>query len=419
MSTLQDLLNLGLVDIGSDDSRFVKLQATATALIDHLHTNPPLLIPATLLAIDRDADEDDPIFALVEEQLIAEWKTMRNTHVNRPRELLRSIIIHALSALGADNSTIAAIISHTAASPINHGQANVGNEADLLTALLQSFQKNIETASTHTVPASQPLTPNRQQSKPLQLSKVLKDEDLLADVGRSVGPHDQNGESFNTPNPNWSNSAPQWSYDFTPRMTAALLKAVHLGIKRALAPLDKHLQSERETLQYHLTLHSQALQTALSPRLEVLWWFEAKYSPSLRISYRDLPAPVASFAMAHDLSLLVPAMSPASVIYVLREAVAAVCQSPSDAEPWPLERLLEVLHTASSHLRTIVPDATTSDGRIPLLQLVTTFISGNPLPREQVRPMTGVDPGLSISLPDFSMWMFRDIQARRLVEEVS
>jgi hypothetical protein len=91
---LQELLNLGLVDIGSDDSRFEKMQAAGAALVEKLKAEPSLLVPATLIAIDTDVDEDEPLFSLVEELVVAEWKTMRNTHVNRPRELLRSIIVN-------------------------------------------------------------------------------------------------------------------------------------------------------------------------------------------------------------------------------------------------------------------------------------------------------------------------------------
>ena len=105
MSTLQELLNLGLLDIGSDDSRLTKMEATGAVLVKHLLSNPALVIPATLIAIDRDADENDPILTLVDEQLVNQWKTIRNTHVNSPRELLRSIIIQALSALGPDKPT--------------------------------------------------------------------------------------------------------------------------------------------------------------------------------------------------------------------------------------------------------------------------------------------------------------------------
>src|SRR5207244_1298178 len=93
MSTLQELLNLGLVDIGADDSRFAKMEAAGTALVERLKSEPSLVIPAALIAVDHDADENDPTFVLVEDLVIDNWKTMRNTHQNRPRELLRSIII--------------------------------------------------------------------------------------------------------------------------------------------------------------------------------------------------------------------------------------------------------------------------------------------------------------------------------------
>ena len=66
MSTLQELLKLGLVAIGSDDSRFATMEAAGAALVKHLLSNPALVIPATLIAIDCDADENDPILTLVE-----------------------------------------------------------------------------------------------------------------------------------------------------------------------------------------------------------------------------------------------------------------------------------------------------------------------------------------------------------------
>ena len=118
MSTLQELLNLGLVDIGSDDSRLAKMENAASALVKHLSSNPELVIPATLIAIDRDANDDEPILTLVDTQLVREWKTIRNTHTNSPRELLRSIIVQTLSVLGTDKPEMAALIWQTAFSII-------------------------------------------------------------------------------------------------------------------------------------------------------------------------------------------------------------------------------------------------------------------------------------------------------------
>ena len=418
MSILQALLNLGLVAIGSEDSRFAKVEAAAAALVDHLRSNPTHIIPATLIAIDREVDEDDPILTLVDEQLVNEWKTIRNTHVDKPRELLRSIILQALSLLGTGDPAMAAIIWQTAVSPTNHGQAKLGKERDLVDTLLRDFQKRAENEVTARISLFKPSLSEAQDRPTLQSDALLEDEDLSTDVGRAAGPHDRSGTAFETPNPQWPNSGPEWSYEFTPRMTEALVKAVNLGMNRLLDGIDTQLQSYQSELEQRLNSHLETGGLAVAYRLDVLWWSEAKYSPSLRLGYREMHRAVAAVSMAHDLSMLVPAMAPASVTYVLGETVAAVSQCESRSESWSVERLLEALHANGSDLRGIMPNTKGISGRIPLLRVVTAAIAGERVERADVNPRTGIDPGLEVSLSDFSMWMFRDLQARRLVEEL-
>lgn len=416
MSILQDLLNLGLVDIGSDDSRFAKIEGTAMAVVEHLVSRPTLVIPATLLATDREASEDDPVFTLVDEQLVREWKTIRNTHVNRPRELLRSIIIHALSVLGTDSPRMAAAIWHTAISPIDHGQARLGNEGELLRKLLQDFQKRAEDDAIVRARRPEPRTKKRQRNIRPQAPVPLKDQELITDVGGAAGPHDSVGEAFDDPNPNWTNSGPQWSYDFTPRMARALVKAVNLGMERVVARIDSELQSYRKDHE-RLSSHLETSASTVGNRLDVLWWSEAKYSPSLRVGYREMPGAVAAVGMAYDLSMLVPPTAPTSVTYVLGEAVAALSQYDGKSEPSSVESLLESLRASGTNLRGILPDIKMSTGRVPLFDIVAKTIGGNRREPGEVRSRTGIESGLELSLPHFSMWMFRDIQARRLVEE--
>ena len=417
MSTLQELLNLGLVAIGSDDSRFAKMEATGTVLVKHLLGNPALVIPATLIAIDREADADDPILTLVDEQLVKKWKTVRNTHVNTPRELLRAIIIQALSALGTDNPSMAALIWQTAVSPINHNQARLGKEGDLVSKLLQDFQKRAEEEATAQARFSDlPLKKHRNREA-IQPHAQLQNKNFVPDIGRAAGPTDSGGTPFETPNPHWPSEGEPWSYEFTPRMTAALVKAVNFGMKQVLVPIDKELQSQQKQLEQQLTSHLETIRMRVADRLDVLWWSEAKYSPSLRLGYREMQRAVAAVTMAHDLSTLVPALAPASVTYVLGEAVAAISRDDSN-EPWSVETLLDALRTSDLNLREAIPDTTTTNGRVPLFALVAKAIGGNRVAREDVSGRTGIDPGLEISLPDFSMWMFRDIQARRLTEEL-
>ena len=414
MSTLQELLNLGLVDIGSDDSRLAKLEATGEVIVEHLLSNPALIIPATLIAIDRDIDEDDPLLTLVDERLVNEWKTIRNTHVNRPRELLRSIIIHALSVLGARTPTMAALIWQTAFSPINHQQARFGKEGGFVRQLLQDFHERVEEAAPARVRLSTPPSKEHRNKAPLPSYTQLQDDDLTPDIGRSVAPHDQAGTPYKDPNPHWPNAGQPWSDEFTPRMTAALVKAVNLAMNHIVTAVTTNLQS----LEQRLTTHVESRQSATDLQLDVLWWFQAKYSPSLRRSYRDMPTAVAAaVAMAHDLSVFVPAMSPTSVTYVLGEAVAAVAHDFKHAK-CSVATLLDDLRTSTSHLRELVPNTTTAKGRVPLWDLVAQTVTGNPAESHDVNRKTGIDPELQLSLPDFSMWMFRDIQACRLVKEL-
>ncbi len=201
-------------------------------------------------------------------------------------------------------------------------------------------------------------------------------------------------------------------------MTAVLVKALNHGMKKVLIPINQELQSQRNELDQRLTSHLETIQMRTDSRLDVLWWSEAKYSPSLKLSYREMQRAVAAVTMAHDLSTLVPAMAPASVTYVLGEAVAAISRDDSKPEPWSVGTLLDAFPTSNSDLRKVIHDTPTTNGRVPLLELVSKAIGGNRIAREEIRGRTGIDPGLELSLPDFSMWMFRDIQARRLVEEL-
>ncbi|HLT35298.1 MAG TPA: GTPase-associated system all-helical protein GASH, partial [Enhygromyxa sp.] len=136
MSTLQELLNLGLVEIGSDDSRFEKMQSASAALAAKFKEEPSVLVPATLVALDETTDENDPLFDLVEDMVASEWKTLRNTHVNRPRALLRSIIIDAIANSVVDDAQTAAVVWNTAVSPVRHQQVRLGKASSVLEGIL-------------------------------------------------------------------------------------------------------------------------------------------------------------------------------------------------------------------------------------------------------------------------------------------
>lgn len=434
MSSLQELLNLGLVDIGSDDSRFDKMQSASSALLAKFKDEPSLLIPATLISLDEGIDENDRILELVENLVVAEWKTLRNTHVNRPRELLRSIIIDSLAAAVNGSHDSAGVVWNSAVSPLRHRQVRLGRAAPVIENLLKGASKLAEQEAI--MRAGLPATvPQKKQSrkKPPSSEKVefnisasISDDDVFADVARSAGPnHPQNQKLYN-PNPNWPNQHQPWANEFATRMATALSKAVNLGsariaeslseqLARYLGDFEKQLteqireveQSQSEILQVH---------DASRMRLDVLWWSDALYSPLLQVGYRELGLHVAAVAAAVDLSSIVPALVPSSVCYVLGETLLRLSQLKEDSIERSVLEYLEGISEANIEFGDRLPTLSTNSMRLPLINLVGEAAKGSRVDPDAIRQCAGIDPSLVLSPAEFAMWVFRGIQANRLVE---
>lgn len=380
----------------------------------------------------HDVDEDEPIFSLVEDLVIAEWKTLRNTHVNRPRALLRSIIIDAISTVADKSPEAAGVIWHTAVSPHKHAQIRLGKEASLVTALVQRAAIAAEQAAVMRAGMAAPGSKKRRRIKTstdvsaLELLTEITDDELVTDIARSAGPQNPEGESLSDPNPHWPNQGQPWSQQFVPRMTDALVKTVNLGTKRLADLLSENLSAYLAALEQRLSeqVHQAeairnevaGFQQAGRMRLDVLWWSEARYSPSLARGYRELHSAVAAIVMALDLSNIIPALAPASVAYVLGESVASLSRNSSEGVTQPLESLLTVLAEDDTDFGEQLPNATSYQGRLPLFELIAEAAGGTIVSAEAVRSRAGVDPSLQLSMAEFAMWVFHDLQARRLVE---
>jgi hypothetical protein len=430
MSMLQELLNLGLVDIGSDDSRFAKMESASTKLSKQFEESPSLMITATLVAIDENIDEDDPFFELVEGLVIDEWKTLRNTHVNRPRELLRSIAISALFAAATKHPERSAIVWNTAASRLIHDQTSLGKAAGLLQgafemAFATAEHEALKRAGVIAVPTTNGRRKKSTSSAPgsPSLTWSIESNDVLQDVARAAGPQFPTGPVLNNPNPHWTNQAPAWSQEFAPRMTEALVKAVNLGTSRLADSIARELAAYITAMEEHLQQQlrqAESLQSKLAEseaagrmRLDVLWWSQARYSPSQNSSYSRLPAASAALAAAVDLTAMVPAVAPASVTHVLGETMAA-CSGNQRLSL--LDHLKLLKESPPTGLDEALPGGNTNAARVPLLELVAEVAGGISVSEDDLRSRAGVDPSLILEPAELAMWLFRELQARRVAE---
>jgi hypothetical protein len=63
-------------------------------------------------------------------------------------------------------------------------------------------------------------------------------------------------------------------------------------------------------------------------------------------------------------------------------------------------------------------DTNSHEMRLPLLNFVGEASFGVQISSDVLHKRTGLNSTLELSASDFAMWVFRDLQARRLVEEL-
>lgn len=429
---LQELLNLGLVDIGSDDSRFTKMESAATQLARRFVESPSLLIAATLIALDENIEENEPFFDLVEDLVIAEWNTLRNTHVNRPRQLLRSIAISALTSAVHEDAERSAIVWNTAASRLLHDQTSLGKTSVLLTQQLEVAYSTAEREALRRA-GMVVVTPKKERRKAPassapaapSLSGSIENEDVLQDIARAAGPKLPEYPEIDDPNPHWPNQQPpHWPQGFTPRMAEALVKAVNLGTARLAESITIELATHITAMEGHLEKalrQVESLQAKLAKseaarrmRLDVLWWSQARYSPSQKAAYSTLSCASVALVAAIDLTAMVPPLAPASVTHVLGETVAACT---GDKRQSVLKHLEELKESSSLiELDNILSRGDAKEVRVPLLAVAAEAANGSIVSEHDLRVRAGVEPELMLEPADFAMWLFREIQARRIAE---
>ena len=219
----------------------------------------------------------------------------------------------------------------------------------------------------------------------------------------------------------------EWTYEFGTRTA----EAVGDAISRAIGSLTVEgvdlpgiTEDMMKLMSGHLTATLQAVSgatTGLQRRTNLLWWKEALFSPSARMSYRDMSTSDAAALMAFDMHRQIPTFSPASVAAFLREAVIALPTIDSE-EKAPIRELVELSRDADvlAELRTEASELVIAPiGRGPILGLIGHPETMSQINEQRFRDLVGVAPDTALTLPEWSVWIFRELQAARAATEAS
>ena len=428
-------LGKGLIDVGGDDAKLGHLRQTAGDLSGILKKTPAKASPFALVAFDPEVPAADPTIAVVEDALRKRWETYVNTFADTPVTVFRAMLLDALIRAAGDDDTVAAAFVASARNVLPFME--VGGEQEIWAEIVGEIEGKVEaraesewaTPASITVPEISFSSPSAVEIR-VSREKVNK-TNLSQKLRAAAGPEyvdPRNNQVGTNGNPHWSHGNPHhWVYEFGTRAAEVVGETINRAIGSLSiegGDLPKITEDMTKAMSGHLTATLQAVSgatTGLQRRTNLLWWKEALFSPSARKSYRDMSCLDAAALMAFDMHRQIPTFSPASVAAFLKEAVIALPTVDPEKEG-PIRELVEKARNGDvlADLRTeagkLVPAPA---GRGSILTLI-----GHPDAMPQIddhgfRDLVGIKPDVALTLPDWSVWIFRELQAARAVAEAS
>lgn len=443
---LQQFLKQNLLDLGEDNARWKYLTDTADQVSSALLQDRSQLIPALLVALDPECPVDEPIFDLVEDQLMERWPLLRQKYIaERPRQVLRAILLQAIAEAQRSAPEVGAVVWLAGSSYLSS-----------VSALSNSFELRIETKvvqeslsifeGLQTAPLSDKGRPRRQE----KVEQVAESEASEQDVNNEsvpsfkesdftnqsaltmiwasfLGQHYKNTE---IPKKLKSNPYPIYRYynsvefvnEFAPRVAAFFIKFIALIRFQIAEQVDTQTRTSLE--RFNQELENQLKSAQLTEvKNAILWWKNALYSPRLRITYRQMPALQAAICMAADLADIVPPIYPIGVDFVLAETVRDLLRTSgySGGETLRFLEVTEIGRETSSVdvLKVVISQGTVPSGRGSLLNYIQIMLQYPTSTALEIKVRVGVTPDTEIAVTDLAIWIFRDIQAQKLVASAS
>lgn len=423
---LQRLMEAGLLDIGEGDARYESVKKTAAALSNAFKSKPREAMPAILVAIDPNVDDIEPALEMAESALKAEWKTLRGLFKDRPTQILRSLLLDACDRAATESNRAAAVIWLTAANVLPY--ARLGREEPLVREVLARAASRAETWAVQKSAPAKNEAASKAQPPPNKFKPVvapaLKNVEKL--VAQAAGPtSDGNADVGGDKNQHWPNSGHPWAWQFSPRMAKAITQPVSAALQELVNGVNDSLGSagtllddikqEQQRVVREAGSMAGSMVASLSQRLDVLWWAETLYSPTLGQSYRSLKPELAALAMPSDLLRSLSAPLPASITYMLGETIGKL-PGATFAERRSLVDIVQLLRVDGAAIRWLFSAPAAGPGRRPLVDLLEGIVHGSPDEAESILRRSGLPSDASLTLPEIGMWCFRNLQARRIAD---
>lgn len=410
----------------SDTEDVARLNKAVTEVAKRLKAKKAKIIPYTLVAIDPLIAETEPVVIEVEKIIIQKWGTFKNSVAqtkDKPTVYIRAVILEALLRLAKDDGSFAGIVWHT--SRDSFGYFNLGNEGAVLKELLERVGNEFEKSSREYWGGTASFNPKNLGVSAVKLNPIkpkLLNQDNLENHLKAAATHSGWGGGGENPGAP-TQGTHTWGTYFGERAAKGISEIVDEVFSGQAAELNRNSLAVQQTLnsffndiQPLFDQINQGIQTSVNSankRGELLWWKQTLCSTLPTRSYRTLSKIEACFWMTNDLAKLVSGVYPASVDYLLREALRDVFGNEID-ESVPLSDWISEIKKLEEEQRDVLKTnnlESSIEGKKPLGVALSNYVGEA---SEDVFTEARVDKKMTISLADLAVWLFHDLQAAKL-----
>ena len=414
---LQSTLKSGLFDIGDSDERLKWLQQSVTALVKYLQKNYSQLPRYSLVALDPNISDKEPILNDVEEIVTKYWTALRGKYPDMPRNIHRGVILNALMQIGSEDPVAARIIYLTSSN--YYPYTKLGKEKDIIHSLLAELGEIAENhaAEEWSLIEDEPklnlgsLKINELKFESITLDKGALKPKMLTAIQNAPSGHTAQNHGGNSP----------WGEHFAENSSQGISDAFNSAFQNLNKsfsassiedPINKFFTSFKKSLDENLK-SSFASIVAVERRSKLLWWKETLYSPSLKKSYREVSQPILPIVMGSDLNEQVAKITPISVDYLLRDTLLILIEKKGEKIKFKDFFNSLTKYSTKSEVINLLPEINESDGRISVTDFIILFLNDKAKLKDFTE-RTGIKQDDEISIEDLSVTIFHDLLTKRL-----
>ena len=415
---LHEFLKTGLFDIGDSDDRLKWLQESIAELQKKFEEDYSLLPKFTLVALDPNISDTEPVMIETESIITTYWKALRGKYTEMPRNIIRGVILNALHNVGTADPLAARIIYLAALNFYPYAKLNLEKNlvSEMLNSLGEIAERNASDEWAFTEEAPQ-LKLGTLKIGSLKFEAVKLDEAQLKAKWK---------EAFkNTPEgygPGHGLQEPNYQAHFISKTTNAIASSFDSaleGLNKSLSSTDvensinKFFTEFKKSLDANLKISFSSL-TAVERRSKLLWWKETLYSPSQKRGYRGLDKNLLPILMSADLNDQVPEVTPISVDYLLRDTLFLLNEKQDESVTFSDYFSKISKDENKAILKPYFETVDERDGRISIADFISLLINDR-IKISKFREKTGIEAKECITLGDLSVTILHDLLIQRLI----